>query len=138
MSSPSETRRAALKAVAAAPVLLLTEPVMAVSSQASAAGGGTEIFHAAIFRFAKEHVSEALAAFRALASASRRDPGNLAYDVYRGIDDDRELYVVEHWASPEALAAHERTEAFIHFGQGVLAKYAALHDTVTARAFDVG
>ena len=35
------------------------------------------------------------------------------------------------------LAVHERTEAFIHFGQGVLVKYATLHDTVTAHAFDV-
>jgi quinol monooxygenase YgiN len=31
--------------------------------------------------------------------------------------------VVEHWASPEALAAHERTEAFMNFGQGVLTKH---------------
>ena len=76
-----------------------------------------------------------MAAFRALVSASRKDPGNLSYDVYRGIDDDQEFYVVEHWASPEALAAHERTEAFINFGQGVLTKHATLHDTVTARPF---
>ncbi|MGB6535829.1 MAG: hypothetical protein WBF58_07690, partial [Xanthobacteraceae bacterium] len=33
------------------------------------------------------------------------------------------------------LAAHERTEAFVHFGQGVLTKLATLHDTVTARPF---
>jgi hypothetical protein len=44
---------------------------------------------------------------------------------------------VEHWASAEALAAHERTEAFIKHGQGVLVKNATLHDTVTGRAFDV-
>lgn len=44
---------------------------------------------------------------------------------------------VEHWASPAALAAHQRTEPFIHFGQGVLVKYATLHDTVTAHPFDV-
>jgi hypothetical protein len=44
---------------------------------------------------------------------------------------------VEHWASPAALAGHERSEAFIHFGQGVLTRYAILHDTVRACAFDV-
>jgi quinol monooxygenase YgiN len=108
------------------------------SSQAGGAGGGNEIFHVAIFRFAKEHVKDVMAAFRALASASRRESGNLRYDIYRGIDDDQEFYVVEHWASPAALAAHEHTEAFTHFGQGVLVRYATLHDTVTARAFDVG
>jgi quinol monooxygenase YgiN len=109
----------------------------AASSQASAAGGGNGIFHVAIFRFTREHINDVTAAFRALATASRRDAGNLSYDIYRGIDDDLDFYIVEHWASPAALTAHERTEAFIHFGQGVLTKYATLHDTVTARPFDV-
>jgi quinol monooxygenase YgiN len=107
-------------------------------SRASAAVSSNEVFHVAIFRFEKEHVVDAMAAFRTLAESSRRDPGNLLYDVYRGVDDDRQFYIVEHWASAEALAAHERTEAFINLGQGVLAKYATLHDTVTGRAFDVG
>lgn len=108
------------------------------SSQASSAAGGNEIFHVAIFRFAKEHVNDARAAFRALASASRRESGNRGYDIYRGTEDDQTFYVVEHWASPAALAEHERTEAFIHFGQGVLVRWATLHGTVTARAFDIG
>ncbi len=107
------------------------------SSQASAAAGRNEIFHVAIFRFPKEHVNHAMVTFRALASASRGVSGNLGYDIYRGIDDDQEFYIVEHWTSPAALAAHERSEAFIHFG-GLLVRYATLHDTVTARAFDVG
>ena len=105
----------------------------AASSQASAASD--HIYHVAIFRFAKENIDDAVAAFRALASASRQESGNLSYDIYRGIDDDLEFYVVEHWASPAALATHERTEAFIHFGQGVLASHATLHDAVTGRPF---
>jgi quinol monooxygenase YgiN len=44
---------------------------------------------------------------------------------------------VEPWASPAALAAHQGNEAFTHFGQSVLALYATLRDTVTARASDV-
>ena len=108
------------------------------STQASTAAGSNEIFHVAIFRFAKEHVNDAITAFRALASASRQESGNLSYNIYRGTEDDQTFYVVEHWASPAALAEHEHTEAFIHFGRGVLVKYATLHDTVTGRAFDVG
>ena len=96
------------------------------SSQVSAAGGGTDIFHVAIFQFAKENINDAMAAFRALASASRQESGNLSYDIYRGIDDDQEFYIVEHRASPEALDSHERTEAFIHFGQEVLVRHATL------------
>jgi quinol monooxygenase YgiN len=104
------------------------------SSKASAAAGGDDIFHVAIFRFAKDTVNDAIAAFRALAAAARQESGNISYDIYRGIIDDLEFYVVEHWASPEALATHERTEAFIHFGQQ-LVSHATLHDTVTGRPF---
>lgn len=96
-----------------------------------------DLFHVAIFRFPTNHINGAMAAFRALASATRREPGNLSYDIYRGINDDQEFYIVEHWASPAALAAHEHTETFIHYGQGMLVKFATLHDTVTARPFDV-
>lgn len=106
----------------------------AVSSQARAAGGD-DIFHVAIFRFAKEALNEAMTALRALAAASRQESGNLGYDAYRGIDDEMEFYIVEHWASPAALAAHERTEAFIHYGQEVLVPHATLHDTVTGQPF---
>lgn len=109
----------------------------AASAQASATAGGTDIFHVAIFGVAKEHVNHAMAAFRALAPASQQASRNLGYEVYRGIDDEQEVYVAEHWASPAALAAHASTEAFIRFGQGVLIRRAALHDTVTARAFDL-
>jgi quinol monooxygenase YgiN len=70
------------------------------------------------------------------SSAARQESGNLSYDIYRGINDDLEFYVVEHCALPEALAAHERTEAFVHFGQGVLAIHATLHDAVTGRPFE--
>jgi quinol monooxygenase YgiN len=116
--------------------ILTLATVVAASSQTGSAADN-EIFHVAIFRFAKEHIKEAIAAFRTLASATRRESGNLRYDIYRGMDDDQEFYVVEHRASPAALAAHQASEAFTHFGQGVLARYATLHDTVTARAFDV-
>jgi quinol monooxygenase YgiN len=111
--------------------------VSAPASSQSNTAGSNEISHVAIFRFTMEHVEEAIAAFRVLASASRQESGNLAYDIYRGIDDDQEFYVVEHWASPAALAAHARTDAFVKLGQGVLMRYATLHDTVTASAFDI-
>jgi quinol monooxygenase YgiN len=85
--------------------LLATVAATAVSSRVWAATEN-DIFHVAIFRFEKEHINEAVRAFRALASATRREPGNLAYNLYRGIDHNLEFYIVEHWASPEALATH--------------------------------
>ena len=105
-------------------------------SEAHAAGtGGDDIFHVAIFRFTKENLDDVMAAFRALVSATRQEPGNIAYDIYRGLDDDLGFYIAEHWASPAALAAHERTQVFIQYGRGVLMRHATLHDTVTGRPF---
>ena len=108
----------------------------AVASSPANAAGSEDIFHVAIFRFAKERLDDAVAAFRAMASATRQEPGNLGYDIFRGIEDEQEFYIVEHWASAAALAAHEQTDHFVRFGRGVLGKYATLHDTVTARAFE--
>jgi quinol monooxygenase YgiN len=42
----------------------------------------SEIAHS---RFAKENIDDAMAAFRALASAARQESGNLSYDIYRGM-----------------------------------------------------
>ena len=115
---------------------LMTVAAAAALAPQARAAGAQDIFHVAVFRFDRQHVAEAIAAFRTLAPATRQQPGNLAYSLYRGTDDDLEFYILEHWASPAALAAHEQSEVFIRFGQGVLAKYATLHDTVTARPFE--
>jgi len=85
------------------------------------------------FSLHQDHFNDGMAAFRELASAARRESGNLRYDIYRGIDDDQAFYVVGHWVSRAALVALERTEAFIPFGQGALARYATPHDGVTTR-----
>jgi quinol monooxygenase YgiN len=94
------------------------------------------VSHVAIFRFDRAHLDAAIEAFHALAAASRRHPGNLAYDVYQGTADPLAFYVAERWASQSALDAHGQTEAFLKYGAGVLVRYATLHDTLTAHAFD--
>ena len=51
------------------------------STQASTAAGSNEIFHVAIFHFAKEHINDAITAFRALASgdlAADRGPSGIS------------------------------------------------------------
>jgi hypothetical protein len=88
-----------------------------------------------LFRFAKEHVNDAMAACRERASATRRESANLRYEIYRGIDDDQEFYA-RGALGLRGCSGRARTDrAFIRFGQGLLAKHATLHDTVTARPF---
>ena len=49
----------------------MTLAAAAVASSQASAAGGNDVFHVAIFRFAKENINDAMAAFRALAAASR-------------------------------------------------------------------
>jgi quinol monooxygenase YgiN len=119
---------------------ILLSLVTAATASAPAVAQNTNvapIFHVAIFRFDRAHLDTAMQAFHALAAATRREPGNVGYDIYRGIDDPQAFYVVERWASRNALADHERTEAFLKYGIGVLTRFGTLHDTVTGQAFDV-
>jgi hypothetical protein len=67
-------------------IIVLPEPIRALPQRPHPRGclsWRQQIFHA---RFVKEHVNDAMAAFRTLASASRGESGNLGYDIYNGID----------------------------------------------------
>jgi len=96
-----------------------------------------DVYHVALFRIPKEHLKEATSAFREMAVAARRERGAIQYDVFRGLKSEQDFYIVEHWASPAALEAHEHTQAFLRLGKGVLEKYATVHEALTAQAFDV-
>ena len=83
----------------------------------SAASVANELFHVVIFRFAKEHVNDATAGFRPLASHPGKSQDVSVTSIHRGIDDDEEFMLVEHWASQAARRrTGGRTEAFTHFG----------------------
>ena len=89
--------------------------------------------HAVIFRFPLERVPAAIAAFRELQAATRRQPGNLQYTVYRSTDDPLTFVIFERWASRAAIDAHEKTAVFLRLGRGTLERYATAHDAVSCR-----
>ncbi len=43
---------------------------------------------------------------RAVVEPSRRDAGNLCYELFEQQDDPRRFVFVEHWESPAAQEAH--------------------------------
>jgi quinol monooxygenase YgiN len=47
-----------------------------------------------------------------LAEASRTEPGCVSYEIYRQLDDDRQIVLLERYASRDALAAHRETPHF--------------------------
>ncbi|MCO5399069.1 putative quinol monooxygenase [Ralstonia soli] len=53
---------------------------------------------------------------RAVVAPSRRDAGNLRYELFEQQDDPRRFVFVEHWGSPAAQEAHHTQSDHIrHF-----------------------
>jgi len=52
------------------------------------------------------------AILRELATAVRREPGNLQFTVHRSLDDENEFLLYEIYRSQEAFAEHQKTEHF--------------------------
>ena len=57
---------------------------------------------------------EVLGLLAGFIDAARAEPGNLAFDAYRKIGDDRSYVLLERYAAREALPAHRETPHFTH------------------------
>lgn len=81
---------------------------------------------------AKEGKEEALRAqLIAVVEPSRRDEGNLRYEMFADRNDPRRFVFVEHWASPEAQHRHhtesEHIRRFNADGAGAVEKIEFLY-----------
>ena len=52
------------------------------------------------------HSAEALAALQEIIPQTLDEPGCLRFELNTGQGDDGNLYLVEHWADPQALEDH--------------------------------
>jgi quinol monooxygenase YgiN len=66
--------------------------------------------------------------------AAREEPGNLAFDSYRKIGDERSYVLLERYASREALQVHRSTR---HFTGLLLGQIVPLLDSRTVEEYDV-
>jgi quinol monooxygenase YgiN len=78
--------------------------------------------------------ADVLAMLATLQAAARDEPGNLAFDVYREVDDDRHVVLLERYSSQQAFAAHRETP---HFTEIVLGQIVPLLDTRVVESYDV-
>jgi uncharacterized protein len=67
-----------------------------------------------------------------LADATRAEPGNLSFDAYRQFDDEREVVLLERYASLEAFAAHRATG---HYNDLVLGQIVPRLDSRVVETF---
>lgn len=62
---------------------------------------------------------------QALVAGSQAEPGNLEYELTASLEDRNRLFVIETWASEEAIAAHNGSphfQAFVKAAEGKLEK----------------
>jgi hypothetical protein len=69
-----------------------------------------------------------------LADATRAEPGNLSFAIYRQLDDERELVLLERYASLDAFTAHRATS---HFNDLVLGQIVPRLDSRVVETYAV-
>ena len=78
--------------------------------------------------------NEVLPLVQDLIQATRTEPGNLAFDVYRSLQEPKSYVLLERYASRDALAAHR---AAPHFQKIVIEQLVPLLAARTIDEFDV-
>ena len=94
----------------------------------------TELQVIARYTISAGQEDEVLALLATLIEAVRQEPGNLAFTAYRQVGDDRQVVLLERYASREALAAHRETA---HFNDVVLGQIVPRLDSRVVEIYDV-
>lgn len=62
--------------------------------------------------FYEDKIEEALKFYEELVSKSQKEEGCISYNLFRDVNDQSILTMIEEWESPEALEVHRKTEHF--------------------------
>ncbi len=87
------------------------------------------------YTIAAGNEDEVLELLPQLAEASRAEPGNVSFVPYRRLDDERQVILLERYASRDAFAAHRESA---HFKDLVLGRIVPLLDDRTVETYDAG
>ena len=94
----------------------------------------TELQVIARYTISAGQEDEVLAVLARVIEAVREEPGNLPFTAYRQVGDDRNVVLLERYASREALAAHRETA---HFKDLVLGQIVPRLDSRVVEIYDV-
>ena len=61
--------------------------------------------------------AELIAGAKACIAETRKEPGNIAYDMHESVSDPTKMVFVEQWENAEALEPHRKAEHFRAFGR---------------------
>jgi quinol monooxygenase YgiN len=66
-----------------------------------------------------EFKDELLPAIQAVVEGTRKEAGNISYDVYEDTATPLKFTFIEHWKSQSAIDAHNASEHFLQFSKAV-------------------
>jgi quinol monooxygenase YgiN len=75
------------------------------------------IYVVATLTIKPESHAEFIAAATACIKETRKEPGNIAYDLHESVTDPSKMVFVEQWENVEALVPHRATEHMKAFGR---------------------
>jgi quinol monooxygenase YgiN len=81
-----------------------------------------------------EYKAEILKAVKTVVDATRKEPGNIFYDVFEDVKDPLKLTFIETWKSQSAIDSHNNSAHFKAFVKAVEGK-AALEASVLKQKF---
>jgi quinol monooxygenase YgiN len=88
--------------------------------------GGLEVIYVvATLTVKPETRAEFIAAATACIKETRKEPGNIAYDLHESITDPTKMVFVEQWENTEALVPHRAAEHMKTFGRVAVRCFAA-------------
>lgn len=61
--------------------------------------------------------AEMIEGAKACIAETRKEPGNIAYDMHESVTDPARMVFVEQWENAEALGPHRKTDHMKAFGQ---------------------
>jgi quinol monooxygenase YgiN len=61
--------------------------------------------------------AELIAGAKACIAETRKEPGNIAYDMHESVSDPAKMVFVEQWENAEALVPHRGTDHMKAFGR---------------------
>jgi quinol monooxygenase YgiN len=80
-------------------------------------GGFLVIYVVATLTIKPETRAEFIAAATACIKETRKEPGNIAYDMHESVTDPTKMVFVEQWENAEALVPHRGMEHMKTFGR---------------------
>ncbi|MDB5504810.1 MAG: Antibiotic biosynthesis monooxygenase [Tardiphaga sp.] len=72
-----------------------------------------------------ESRAELIEAAKACIDGTRKEAGNIAYDLHESVTDPAKMVFVEQWENAEALVPHRQTEHMKAFGRVAVKCFAA-------------